>query len=639
MENYFHILRVAGLISSIVFFYWIARNSISIAEKQEDDLDHGLVDKNLLEQSVKAFGRNTSSIVHFYGELSYFTPFSEEEAKDPRSLIGYISGSKNNIMITDPLCDQKDAKASIVAFTKFTQARGKTSLLFPIDMVTARQAAEIGYGILQVGKEPVFDLKSYSIDTIERKVQSAIRQVYNKGIIIEHLTFKEIQERGYEIELGLVLDEWLLSRRSEKMELLLEVSPFKYAEEKKYFIARSQNQIEAFLSCSPIFPRKGFFIHDLIRRPTAMNGIAEALNTAALNQFKSDGYEFASLGTAPLAGLDQKGANSNYKILNKILVHIFNSHKMFMQFKSLYSFKKKFKPTAEEPTYLAFYPPSLKMRDALTVIGLFSSQGPVGNIVFKIKRWLDGEQLPRPLISLVSPDVATLARPVPFSFYEFISRLKFTFLMFAMNVYTYATTTDMFGEINRQTVHDYAFSYGDFFAHKWFVLFTSNFLHFSYAHLLINMTMLFFFCGTLEFIGGSKVAFASFVISMNANIPSAMVILPILKMINVSAWQHVFSYTDVGASLGIMGCFGALIQFFKNKRQVLVLACLISMGFCVVNKEWFGIDHTFAILTGYFTGYLYLHRRYQLRGFQRFFASPAHPGQQNSPIPFRKISR
>ena len=639
MENYFNLLRITGLLGTILFFYWIARNSLSITEKQEDDLDHGTVDPSLLEKSVKAFGRNTSSIVHFYGRLSYFNPFSKNPEKDSRSLVGYISGAQNNIMITDPLCAKQDAKEAIIEFTKFTQARRKTSLLFPIDTITARQAAEIGYGILQVGKEPVFDLKTYSTDNLDKKILSSVKQVYNKGITIEALTYEEMIKNGYEGELNEVLDEWLLSRHSERMELLLEVSPFKYSQEKRYFVARSKDRIEAFLSCSPIFARKGFFIHDLIRRPTSINGITEALNIAALTKFKAEGYEFASLGTAPLAGLDEPGTNSNYKILNKILVSVFKSHKTFMRFKSLYKFKKKFKPSSEESTFLAFYPPDLKVRDAMTIIGLFSGQGPIGDLIFKVKRWLEGEQLPHPLLALLSPDVATFARPVPFTFYEFLTRLRFTFLIFAMNVYTYTATTDIFGELSPKTVSSFGFNFQVFFAHKWLVLFTSNFLHFSYLHLFANMIMLFIFCGSLEFIAGSKVAAVAFLVSMNANVPMALIFLPLIKSLNYTVWQHIYSYTDVGASLGIMGCLGALIQFIKSKRKVLFLICLVTILICLYNRELFGIDHTFAVLIGYFSGFLYLHQRYRIQGFRRFFASPDRPNQNNSPIPFRTISR
>jgi membrane associated rhomboid family serine protease len=183
---------------------------------------------------------------------------------------------------------------------------------------------------------------------------------------------------------------------------------------------------------------------------------------------------------------------------------------------------------------------------------------------------------------------------------------------------------------------NYGFTFKNFFAHKWFILFTANFLHFSYGHLFGNMVMLFVFCGTLEFIAGSGVAALSFLVAMNANVPTAFVLLPILKWVNFEVWQHVVSYTDVGASLGIVGCLGALLQFLKNKRKLLLLVCLMTVAATVFMKELFGIDHTFAVVIGYVLGHFYLYQRIHWRGPRRFFASPDHLIRSNSPIPFRQ---
>jgi membrane associated rhomboid family serine protease len=625
MEIYIYLIKIGAILIATMVGYWFVKLTMTSREKIEEDLDYSPVDPKLLESHVRKYGRNTSSVVHFYGTLSYFEPFKKGTDQSNQALVAYISNSQHNIMIMDPLCDRRNSKDAIAEFTKFTQLRQKTSLLFPIDHLTARQAAELGYGVIQVGKEPVFELQHYSSDVLDKKILSSIKQVFKKGISIEAFSYKEIKANGFEEGLNEILDEWLLSRRSEKMKLLLEVSPFKFSEEKIYFVARSKDKIEGFLACSPIFGRNGFFIHDLIRRPSSMNGVAEALTVAALTKLKADGFEFASLGTAPLAGLDTPGVNSNYKMLNKLLVHIFNSHKTFMRFKSLYNFKKKFKPTSEEPTYFAFFPPTLKVQDALAIAGLFSSQGPIGDLIFKMRRWLAGEQLPQPLIKILSPDIATLARPIPFSFVELLTRLRFTFAVFVLNIYTYLNTTGMLGELSPDTIRRYGFSYRDFANHKWLTLLTSNFLHFNYAHLCINLFMLLLFCGTLEFLGGSLLAALSFLIGMDANVPTGMILLPYLKSINFGLWQHVFTYMDVGASLGIMGSLGALMQFIKYKRLILMLVCLLTVALAVIQNELFGIDHTFAVLIGYAVAHVYLQKRSQKRGFRRFFALPDHP--------------
>jgi membrane associated rhomboid family serine protease len=619
--------------------FYVAQFMLAIRNMREQKLDYKPISNIIVESAVKAFGRNTNSVVHLYGKLFYFEPQVQSKFSGPPPLVGYASLPRQNVMITDPLCAPNDEKEVLLEFTNFTQNQQKDCLLFPIDGVTARQAAELGYGILQIGKEPIFSLKDYSSENHDPKILSSIRQALKKGITVENLSRDQISFPQIQEELQEILDEWFLSRRSEKMQLISEVSPFKYAHEKRYFVARSPSHIEAFLACSPVYGKKGFFIHDLIRRPTSINGVSEALIVKALETFKSEGFEFASLGVASLAGLGEPGVNNNYPLLNKVLNHVFNNHEAFMRFKSLYHFKKKFGPTSEEPAFLAFYPPQFKPSYAIAIGGMFSGRGLVGDIFFKWKRWKEGNQLPQPLLNLLSPKVATLSRPVPFTFPEFVSRLRFTFLIFGLNIYTYLNTTSWFGQVSPDTIEKYGFNYKDFIAHKWFILITANFVHFNYFHLLSNMFLLMIFCGALEFIGGTTIAALAFLLSMNANVPTGMLLLPVLKILNLSIWQHAITYLDVGASLGIMGALGALIQFLKNKKHLLIFTCLVTVLLAVVQKNYVGLDHTFAVLLGYMVGHFYLNRKSSKTAFQKLIVSFDSSTLHNSPILFRSRER
>ena len=129
----------------------------------------------------------------------------------------------------------------------------------------------------------------------------------------------------------------------------------------------------------------------------------------------------------------------------------------------------------------------------------------------------------------------------------------------------------------------------------------------------------------VEFLGGSVLAALCFLTGMDANVPTGMLLLPYLKSINLGAWEHVYTYTDVGASLGVMGAVGGLIQFIKRKRMLLLVFCFLTVALAVLQDELFGIDHTFAILIGYGVSHVYLQRRSQRRGFRRFFVLPDQP--------------
>jgi hypothetical protein len=153
------------------------------------------------------------------------------------------------------------------------------------------------------------------------------------------------------------------------------------------------------------------------------------------------------------------------------------------------------------------------------------------------------------------------------------------------------------------------------------------------------MVMLFIFCGLLEFVGGSFIAAVVYLISMNANVPTGFFILPILKACNIDLWKETMEYIDVGASLGIMGCAGALLQFLKYRRRLLLIGVVVTILLAVVQRFYFGVDHTFAILLGYLIGHACLHWGYPKTNCKKLFISSKDPSSYNSPIPFRSRPR
>lgn len=640
IDIFFVLLRIAALFTALLIIIKSASYIIRRINKREEHLEENSVEPHLIESALKKYGYNTNSVIFLYGDLTFYNPLKNQNTENLNSLVGYVSLDSENIMIADPLCRPEDTKSVIRDFTQFTQHQDKSCLIFAVGARTARQAAELGFGVIQIGKEPVFDLRTYDPVAHSSKLQSAIRQVHKKGFTIEEVTGEQLHQAPWSQQINEVMKEWFLSRKSEKMQLLSEVSPLKVAAHKKYFVARTGDRIEAFLACSPVFARNGFFIHDLIRRPNTMNGVSEALITQALKAMKEQGYEFASLGIASLAGLDEAGVNSNFPFLNKLLVRVFNKHTALMNFKSLYHFKKKFGPTSEEPAFLAFYPPRFKLGYILAVGSLFSPDGLIGTALYKWRQWRSGNQLPRPLANLLSDEIVTLSRPPLLNFSEFIIRCRFTCFMFFLNIYTYMHTVSRnTGDLQRNFLQEYGFNIADLFNNKWYILVTSNFLHFNYLHLMGNMILLLVFGGVLEFVGGSTLAALVYLISMNANIPTAYILLPLFRAINFYGWHVDIHYLDVGASLGVMGLLGGLFHFLKYRRKLLVFTFFLLMGIAILQNNFIGTDHSLALLIGYTVGHVYFNRGYPRSVFQNLFVPHAVSTQNRSVLPFRRQNR
>lgn len=634
------IVVVSLMVFMFAALFFIVRGLLIRYNRSEESLDKRPVSIGEIEKAVKKYGSNTNSFVHLYGGVQFFKPeVIHADPTDPSPLVGYISLLNQNIMITDPLCSLQITKSVIQDFArKCLQAR-QDCLLFPISQNVARQAAELGFGVIQVGADATFDLKKYVPGNHSKKIQSAVSQVFKKGYIIEEVSGESLEDAYWTAPLSDVLTEWLESRGSEKMELIAEVSPFKQAQEKKYFICRLDGHIDAFLACSPVYGRNGFFLQDLIRRPTAVNGVSEALIVTALEALKKEGFDFATLGIASLAGLDEPGVNRNHPWINKVLVHIFNKHSSLYNFKGLYHFKKKFDPDTIEPVFFASYPPRLKLGYVLAIASIFSARGPLGDLLFKWRRWREGQQLPQPLRRILSPDIAILSRPIPFTLDTFLTRLKVTTFLFFLNIYTYFSSIDAEGRVHSNTIEQFGFSFQHLLDHKWFILVSSNFMHFNYPHLLGNMFMLIVVCGTLELVGGSTLTLLTFLIGMQSNIPMGLLLLPVVKSMDQTVWKETMLYTDVGASLGIMSALGTLLHFLRHKRILLAVLIVVTIVLPLSVQVYFGLDHVFGVLSGYVIGYLYMNRELGRKCLRNLLVSHDNSASNHSAIPFRSYRR
>jgi phosphatidylglycerol lysyltransferase len=165
---------------------------------------------------------------------------------------------------------------------------------------------------------------------------------------------------------------------------LLELDPFHLSENKRYFLARrADGKLEGMLVCSPIFARDGWYLEDLIRRPGAERGVSELLIVEALKRLAAEGARLATLGTSPLAGVEPQG---QFKQTSRLLKLIYERLDAFYHFKALHRFKAKFAPSFVDQEYVAIYPPRIRLRMALAVIGAFDPAGFTGVMASKLRR-------------------------------------------------------------------------------------------------------------------------------------------------------------------------------------------------------------------------------------------------------------
>ena len=140
-----------------------------------------------------------------------------------------------------------------------------------------------------------------------------------------------------------VTDRWLATRSMAPMGFLVRVEPFTFPSHRHCFVAERGGQVVGFAGVVPVPARRGWFLEDLVRDPTAPNGTSEMLVDAVMRWALAEGSTWLTLGFAPLAGdvaRPLRAARSSTRLL--------------YDFEGLRRYKAKLRPQHWSPIYLAY---------------------------------------------------------------------------------------------------------------------------------------------------------------------------------------------------------------------------------------------------------------------------------------------
>jgi phosphatidylglycerol lysyltransferase len=127
------------------------------------------------------------------------------------------------------------------------------------------------------------------------------------------------------------------------MGFLVDVQPFDFASERRYFVAEREGAVVGFLAAVPIYARRGWLLEDFLRDPRAPNGTAELLIDAAMRALADEGSRYVTLGLAPLSGPVSGWLRAARRLSSPLY-----------DFAGLRAFKAKLRPHRWEPVYLAY---------------------------------------------------------------------------------------------------------------------------------------------------------------------------------------------------------------------------------------------------------------------------------------------
>ncbi len=257
---------------------------------------------------------------------------------DSRGLVAYFDTGSAWIAAGEPIASREDSIPVAEAFVKAARAQGRRVAFFATEGVLA---ASPRLRRVSIGEQPVWDPSRWASDLRQhRSMREQLRRARAKGVLV-----REIEAGGSSLRAPIetLIERWRASRSMPVMRFLVDLAPFEHSAERRLFVAERHGTVQGMLSLSPVPARGGWLFEHLLRDPGAPNGTAELLVDCAMRALDADGVRWVTLGLAPLSGR----VNAWLDLARRVSRPFFN-------FAGLSSFKRKLRPHAWEPMYMAF---------------------------------------------------------------------------------------------------------------------------------------------------------------------------------------------------------------------------------------------------------------------------------------------
>ncbi|MFH1560786.1 MAG: DUF2156 domain-containing protein [Chloroflexota bacterium] len=310
-----------------------------------------MITKEPVLVALRRYGYQSQSYNILLGDKSYF--FS---SRGIDGVIAYVVRARNALAAGDPVCDPVDIPAFLDEFREFCRSKRWRCCLQALTERCEDAARKLGFGSIKIGEEPIFDLKMLSWAGSKFKDQRRdVRSAMKRGLSVVEYRPLDARSQDWEQDMEDLSRAWMKFKGSGEFSFLIGEPNLSDPSERKYFLALMDDRVEAFVVCTPIFARKGIYFDLMRRKERPVKGTAQLLISEAFRLLKEQGYEMATLGTAPLASEHADDPDQS-RLIELILEFAFNYLGYFHRYKPLYQFKEQFGPASWEPRYLAFWP-------------------------------------------------------------------------------------------------------------------------------------------------------------------------------------------------------------------------------------------------------------------------------------------
>ncbi|WP_260618127.1 MULTISPECIES: bifunctional lysylphosphatidylglycerol flippase/synthetase MprF [Streptomyces] len=257
-----------------------------------------------------------------------------------------------------PFAAAPDYEPLLTAFTAHARDRDLAVVAVQLQRPDAEAYVRHGYTANQIGASwavplPDFTLRGGRFMQLRNKISRAFRN---------GLAVREVDPAHWEEALAGIDRAWLGSKgeHARPLEFLVGELGGPAQEHRRLFLGTVDGEPVGYISYSPVYGDRAGWMHDLSRRvPGGSPGLMEAINSRAIETFRSEGVEWLHFGFTPFTGLDPAHEVPGHSLGFQWLMHFLWDHGGDLYpARSQLSYKEKWAPADPIPEYVAFDGPA-----------------------------------------------------------------------------------------------------------------------------------------------------------------------------------------------------------------------------------------------------------------------------------------
>jgi phosphatidylglycerol lysyltransferase len=255
--------------------------------------------------------------------------------------VPYVDTGRAWVAAGAPIASARRLSRAAERFAAHAAAQGRRAVFFATE---ARFSRRTRWQTILIGEQPVWDPARWEGTVAAApSLRQQLGRARNKGVTVRPVAADALSP-GAPLRRSIddLIGRWLNARPLAPMGFLVDVQPFTFAEERRYFVAEREGVVVGFLAAIPVYARRGWLVEDLLRDPRAPNGTAEALIDTAMRAFAAEGSRYVTLGLAPLAG----SVTGPLGLARRYATSLYD-------FQGVYAFRAKLRPQRWDPIYIA----------------------------------------------------------------------------------------------------------------------------------------------------------------------------------------------------------------------------------------------------------------------------------------------